>query len=102
MHPVKRAAIGRLSGAEDAVAELDAVIGEDSVVSCREQPLISAARKLDQRFHAWHSRVKLGERKLRRAIDRHEEVELTLPGTDLSDVDVKIADRVAFEGLLGG
>src|SRR4029077_20988567 len=45
--------------------------------------------------------VKLGKRKLRCAIDRHEEVELTLPGTNLGDVDVKVADWVAFERLLG-
>src|SRR4029077_16424218 len=45
--------------------------------------------------------VKLGKRKLRCAIDRHEKVELTLPGTNLGDVDVKVADWVAFERLLG-
>ena len=47
-------------------------------------------------------RVQLGKGKLRRPIDRHEEVELALLGANLGDVDVEVADRVALEGLFGG
>jgi hypothetical protein len=45
--------------------------------------------------------VHLGEGKFAGAVDGHEQVELALFGPDLGDVDVKVANRVALEGLLG-
>ena len=42
------------------------------------------------------------ERKLGGSVDRHEEVELALLGTNLGDVDVEIADRVGLEFALVG
>ena len=41
--------------------------------------------------------VQLGEGELRSAVDGNEEMELTLLGPDLSDVDVEVADGVALE-----
>ena len=35
-------------------------------------------------------RVQLGKGELRHSIDRHEQIELALSGTDLGDVDVAI------------
>jgi hypothetical protein len=43
----------------------------------------------------------LGEGELRRSIYRHEEVQFTLTGSDLGDIDVKVADGIAFERPLG-
>src|SRR4029453_6332777 len=73
--------------------------GEDSmypVGDSFDQRRQEAGRGLDV-----GGRMELGKGKLRRAIDCHEEVELALTGANLGDVDVEVADWVAFEGLLG-
>ena len=46
--------------------------------------------------------VQLGVGELRCAIDRHEQVELALLGSHLGNVDVKVADGIGLELLLGG
>jgi hypothetical protein len=46
--------------------------------------------------------VQLDERELGRAVDGHEEVKLTLLGTNLGDVDVEEAERIGLELPLGG
>jgi hypothetical protein len=37
---------------------------------------------------------------LRSSVDRHEQIELAFFGADLSDIDVKVADRVGLEFAL--
>jgi hypothetical protein len=46
--------------------------------------------------------VKLGKGKLRCAINCQEEIELALASPHLGDVDMEVANRVAFEGLPRG
>src|SRR5437588_8379824 len=58
-------------------------------------------QEVDRGLHVG-GRVQLGEGKLRRSVDRHEQIEVALFGADLGDVEVEVADRVAFEGLSGG
>ena len=45
--------------------------------------------------------MQLGEGELRCPVDGHEEVELAFLGPDFGNVDVKVANRVFFESLLG-
>ena len=84
----------------NAVAELDAVIGEDSMYPVGDR-LDQCRQEVGRSLHVG-SRVQSGKGKLRCAIDCHEEVEPALPSTNLGDVDVEVADRVGFEGLLRG
>jgi len=44
--------------------------------------------------------MELGESELRCAIDCDEQMELALLSTDLGDIDVEVADRIALERLL--
>ena len=80
------------------VGELDAVIRKDGV-----QPVWDG---FDQSFQKRHGGrpvglvVQLGKSELRRAIDRYEQVELSLFGAHLGDVDMKEADRIGLELLL--
>jgi hypothetical protein len=41
--------------------------------------------------------VPLNEGDLGRAVDRNQQVELALLGSDFRDIDVEVADRVALE-----
>ncbi len=45
--------------------------------------------------------MQFGEREFRCAVDGHEEMELALLGSDLGNIDVKIADRIGLEGFPG-
>ena len=45
--------------------------------------------------------MQLGNGKLRCPVDGHEELELALFGSHFGNVDVKVANRVFFESLLG-
>ena len=45
--------------------------------------------------------IAVGEREFRCAVDGHEEMELALLGSDLGNIDVKIADRIGLEGFPG-
>ncbi len=46
--------------------------------------------------------MQLDEGELRGAVDSHEQMELALLGSDLGDVDMEVADRVALELALVG
>src|SRR5262249_4961219 len=81
----------------NAVAELDAVVGEDSMDLVGNRP--DQRRQEAGRSLYVGGRVQLGKGKLRRSIDCHEQIELALPGANLGDIDVEVADRIALEGL---
>ena len=79
------------------VAELNTVVGEQGV------DLVGDG--LDQSLQECCSYgpirlvVQLGVSELRRAVDRHKEMKLSLLGSNLRDVDVEEADRVRLEDL---
>jgi diguanylate cyclase (GGDEF)-like protein len=97
---VQPVASGRAGSMLNAVTELDAIIGEDGVYPVGDS-LYQRCEEVGCSLHIG-GRVELGKGKPRCAIDRHEEVEFALAGANLGDIDVKVADRVAFEGLSGG
>ena len=68
------------------------LVGDSGDQAAREVPR-SAARHLLMQFD---------EGELRRSVDGDEQVELALRGSNLGDVDMKIADRVGLEFPLGG
>jgi|SRR6478672_6464476 hypothetical protein len=84
----------------NAVAELDAVVGEDNMYLVGNRP--DQRRQEVGRSLYVGGRMQLSKGKLRRSIDRHEQIELALPGANLGNVDVEVADRIALEGLFGG
>ena len=45
--------------------------------------------------------VQFDEGELRRPIDRDDEIELALSGSDLGEVDMEIADRIGLELVFG-
>ena len=67
-----------------------------------------AGRRGDQRFEESDSRAAIGllmqlhESEFRGSAPRDEQMELAFFGPDFGDVDVKEADRVGLELLLGG
>src|SRR5665213_613054 len=77
------------------VSKLNAVIGEDGM-----QPVRDGFDQVFQERDGGGSvslTMQLHKGELRRAIDRHEEIELALFGTYLGDVDMEVADRVGLE-----
>jgi hypothetical protein len=81
------------------VDELDAIIGEDGV-----DPVGDGANEVSQDLCSHRLSglgVELGEGKLGRSVNSHKEIELALFGSDLGYIDVKVPDRVFFEGFLG-
>jgi hypothetical protein len=78
--------------------ELDAVVGEHGVDAVGNR-LDQVAQEL-RRFHLARALDQAGEGELARAVDGHEQAQLALPGADLGDVDVEVADRVGGEALL--
>jgi hypothetical protein len=48
-----------------------------------------------------HFLMQFDEGELRCSVDRDDEIELALRGSDLGDVDMEIADRVSFELVFG-
>ena len=81
-----------------AVGELDAVVGQHGV-DCIWHRRQEVAQELGC-SHFPSLFVEFDVSELRRAIDRHEHVELTFGGTHLGDIDVEVADRIALELLL--
>jgi hypothetical protein len=76
------------------------VVGEDGVDlvgdggdQATQEVARRAARRLLMQFN---------EGELRRSVDSDDEVEFAFCGSDFSDVDMKIADRVSLEFTLGG
>lgn len=82
------------------IGEVRAIVGEhgvDPVGDCgRESPEEVAGDP------ACGLLVQLSEGELRGSVDGHEEVEFALLGPDLGDVDMDVAERVAFELALVG
>lgn len=97
VHPIARrpaVAVAR------QVCELDPVVGENRVQAI--------GRRGDQRFEESDSRAAIGllmqlhESEFRGPVYADEQMELAFFGPDFGDVDVKEADRVGLELLLGG
>ena len=81
-----------------AVGELDAVIRQ-----YRMEPVGDCCNEIAQKLRCGHLASFLdqaGECELRGSVNRDEQVKLALAGMHLGDVDVKVADGVAFELLL--
>ena len=79
------------------MSELDAIVGEqgvDPVGHGLDQGMEEVGRDLACRLL-----MQLGKGKLACAVDGHEQVELAKLGSDLGDVDVKVADRIGLEAL---
>lgn len=80
--------------------KLSAIVGQDGVDVVRDsfdQPAQKGASVFASRPFK-----QLGEGKLGSAVNGYKEIELALLGSDLADVQVKIADRVLFETFLLG
>ena len=90
---------GWAAGVTWRVSELDAVVGQDSVDSVRDGG--DQADEERRRGHASSAINELYEGKLACPINGHEKVELAFGRLDFGDVDVKEADRVGLEPLLG-
>ena len=80
------------------VAELNAVIskyGMDLVGDNRDQSLQESGCRFSVGLH-----MELSESKLRSAVNRNKQVELTLFGANFGDVNVEVTDRVVLERFL--
>ena len=93
-----------MSGAVELVfawrGEVGSVVGEDGVDLVRDGG-DQAAQEVP-RGAARHLLVHLDEGELRRPIDGDKQVKLALSGSNLGDVDMKIADRIRLEFAFGG
>lgn len=83
-----------------AIGELDAVVRQHGM-DCIGDSLNQIAQELGC-GHLACLLVPFDIGKLRRSVDGNEEIELAVSGLNLGDIDVKIANRVGFECLLGG
>ena len=81
------------------VCELNAVVGQHGMNGVRHG-FDQVAKELC-RNHLGGCWMEFGEGKLRGPVDGHEEIEFALSRLYLCDVDMEIADRVAFESFLG-
>ena len=79
--------------------EVGSVVGEDGMDLVRDGG-DQAAQEVSGGA-ARHLLVQLDEGELRRSVDGDEEVELALRGSNLGDVDMKIADRIGLEFAFG-
>ena len=80
-----------------SVCELDTVVGQHSV-----QPVRNGSDRVAQELSSGHlSRFldELGEGRLACPVNADEQVELPFSNLHLGDVDVEVADGVAFEAL---
>src|SRR5580658_448894 len=100
--PASRAAL--MSGAAELVlpgvvkwVPLSVRTGVDLVGNGVDQPTQEVTRGL-----ASHFLMQFDEGELRGSVDCNEQIEFALRGSDFGDVDMKIADRVSLEFLLGG
>ena len=75
--------------------EVGSVVGEDGVDLVRDGG-DQAAQEVPSGA-ARHLLVQLDEGELRRSVDRDDEIELALSGSNLGDVDMEIADRIGLE-----
>lgn len=81
-----------------AVGEPDTIVGQDRVNGVRHRH-DEIAQELG-RVHLASFGIEFCECEFGRSINRHKQIELTLGGLHLRNVDVEIADRIAFELLL--
>jgi hypothetical protein len=79
--------------------EVGSVVGEDGMDLVRDSG-DQAAQEVP-RGAARHLLMQLDEGELRRSVDGDEQVELALRGSNLGDVDMKIADRIGLEFAFG-
>jgi hypothetical protein len=82
------------------VVKWGSIVGEDGVDLVGngvDQPTQEVTRGL-----ASHFLMQFDEGELRGSVDCNEPIEFALRGSDFGDVDMKIADRVSLEFLLGG
>ena len=82
-------------GFAGGIGEVGSVVGEDGgdlVGDGGDQ----AAQEVCSRF-ARHLLVQFDEGELRGPVDRDDEIELALSGSDLGEVDMEIADRIGLE-----
>ena len=82
-------------GAAGGIGEVGPVVGKDGVDPIGDGP-DEAAQEVCGRA-AGHLLVQFDEGELRRPVDRDDEMELALSGSDLGDVDLEIADRIGLE-----
>ena len=81
------------------IGEVGSVVGEDGVDPIGDG-FDQAAQEVRGRA-ARHLLMQFDEGELRGPIDRDEEMELSLSGSNLGDVDMEISDRVSFELAMG-
>jgi hypothetical protein len=79
--------------------EVGSVVGEDGMDLVRDSG--DQAPQEVPRSAARHLLMQLDEGELRRSVDGDEQVELALRGSNLGDVDMKIADRISLEFAFG-
>ena len=90
----------RHSGARIAWrGEVGSVVGEDGMDLIRDGG-DQAAQEVP-RGATRHLLVDLDEGELRRSVDGNDEVELAVSGSNLGEVDMKIADRIGLEFAFG-
>jgi hypothetical protein len=87
-------------GIAGGIGEVGSVVGEDGVNLVRDGG--DQARQEIPGGPACDLLVQFDESELRRSVDRDNEVELALSGSNLGDVDMKIADWIGLEFAFGG
>lgn len=78
-----------------ALGKLRAVICQHGVHPVRQ--LLQCVFEELRRLFPLCPAIESGMHKLGGAVDGHEQIRLTLPGADLADVHMQVADRVVFE-----
>jgi hypothetical protein len=86
-------------GIAGGIGEVGSVVGEDGVDPVGDG-FDQAAQEVRGRA-ARHLLMQVDEGELRGPINRDDEIELALRGSNLGDVDMEIADRVSLELTLG-
>ena len=86
-------------GFAGGIGEVGPVVGEDGVDLVGDGG-DQAAQEVCSRF-ARHLLVQFDEGELRGPVDRDDEIELALSGSDLGEVDMEIADRIGLELAFG-
>ena len=86
-------------GFAGGIGEVGSVVGEDGVDPVGDG-LDQAAQEVRGRA-ARHLLMQFDEGELRGPVDRDDEMELALSGSNLGDVDMEIADRIGLELALG-
>jgi hypothetical protein len=88
-----------LPAAAGRLGEVRAVVGEDRVDPIGDRHCETAQEVSGDA--PGHPLMQLGEGELAGPIDRHEQMKFALLGSDLGDIDVEEADRVALNAAFG-